>query len=141
MPIASSQPMLQSQIISALSQGPAVQTTNVATTIGTAVASSASTGLLPGVPPIPVIPAGVSACIALISQALNMGSAAQVSLTAQNIAQAVSVCAPMVPPIGLAFLQSQIQSALSMGSAAQVSTIAPIIASAIITYYGMGTVI
>ena len=142
MPIAAGIPILQTQILSALSLGNAAQQSVIAAQIAAAVASVAPMGLFPAGPAmIPLIPAGVAATQAQILSALSMGNAAQQSVVAAQMAAGISLCAPMAPPAGLSFLQMQIQNALSLGQAAQQSVISTIIATAISTYYMMGGVL
>lgn len=142
MPIAAGLPILQSQLNTALNMGPAAQQATVATIIASAVAMVAPMGFFPPAPiPIPLIPAGMAAGQSMISNALNMGPAAEQSTVAQMIATGISLIAPIAPPAGMSTLKSQIESALKMGQAAQIPTVATMIAVAIPTYYMTGGVL
>jgi hypothetical protein len=110
--------------------------------ITSAIASIAPMGLFPaGAVLIPLIPAGFSACQALLKSAFSLGIGGTPSITAQGVASAIAVLVPMVPPLGLSLLQTLLESAFRMGVAGTSSVTSQMIASAIITYYMTGGVI
>jgi hypothetical protein len=141
MPIAGGMTLLQTQLQQALSMDKGAQTSLTGTLFGSAVASIVPMGLFPPVPPTPLIPAGVSAGISLIQQALSLDKGAQISTVSQMIASGISMIAPTAPPAGLSSLKSQIESALSMDKGAQISTVSQMIAQAIVLYYLSGGVV
>lgn len=141
MPIATGLSVLQSQFLSALSfkQGAQVQMT--ATLFASAVATVAPMGLLPGVPPIPLVPAGVSAGMSMIQQALSLQQSAAQATVSKMIANGVSLIAPLAPPAGLSTLAQQIESALTLDQGARENVVANLIATAVIMYYTSGGVL
>ncbi len=142
MPIAAGLPVLQSQFISALSlkQGAQVQSTSAI--MASAIASIAPMGLFPVVPiPVPLVPAGVSAGMSMIQNAMSLKQGAQVSIVSKMIANGISLIAPTAPPAGLSLLGQQIESAMSLKQGAQIQSTASLLASAIITYYSSGGVL
>ena len=141
MPIAASFPALQSQLVSAFSNGPGANPTSVATQIASAVGSIVPTGIFPPFPPTPLVPAGLSAGISLMQQAFSLQQGANKKTVSQMMAQAISLIAPTAPPAGLSILQQQIESAMALEQGAQQNLVATIIASAIISYYTMGGVL
>jgi len=141
-PIAASQSLLKTQIKAALSLGKGASASSTATQIAAAVASAAPTGLFPPAPtPIPLVPAGLSAGQALITQSLSLGKGATISGTAQAMAAGISVIAPVAPPAGLSLLQTQISSALSAGKGADIDLVATQLSIAIVQYYVTGGVL
>ena len=142
MPIAASLSSLQGALLSALSSGSAAQTSRFASQLASAVASAASTGLKPtSNGPIPLVPSGASAGRSIFSAALSMKQGAQVSSVARQLAQGISVIAPLCPPAGLGGLSSSIKSALSARQAAKQSVVAKQIAVAVVAYYTSGGII
>lgn len=141
MPVNSMTSTLTSQIEAALSMDIAANNLVISQMIAAAVASMAGVGIIPGAPPIPIIPAGVAAGASQIQTALSMGPAAQIPVVAQIFAAGISVIGINAPPTGLPFLTNQVQIALSMDIAAEPSKIAQIIGSAVPVYYNMGGVI
>lgn len=142
MPVAAGFSLLKSQIVAALSLGPAAIPPSVAAIISAAVGTTASMGIYPTAPvPAPLAAPGVSACNSAIVAALSLGPGAKQKLVAQIIAQGVAVTAPLAPPAGLSKLTSTIESALSMDKGAKQSAIAQIIAQGVIVYYSMGGVL
>ena len=142
MPIAAGLPVLQSQFISALSlrQGAQVQSTSAM--MASAIASIVPMGLFPVIPaPVPLVPAGVSAGMSMIQNALSLKQGAQISAVSKMIANGVSLIAPTAPPAGLSLLGQQLESAMSMKQGAQIQTTASLMASAIIAYYTSGGVL
>lgn len=141
MPIAASVSMLQTQLQSALSMSQAAQISTSSQMITSSVATIVPTGILPGVPPVPLAPIGISAGMSMILQGLSMGIAGTVSISAQLIASGVSLIAPLAPPSGLSLLTSQLQSAFSMKQAATADMASQLIATAIISYYTSGGIL
>lgn len=142
MPIATMQPLLKTQIESAFNMGKAAQSDVVAIQIANAVASAVPSGLLPAAPsPIPLTPSGLGAAIPMIQNAYKMGKAAQPETVALQLANAISVIAPLCPPTGLSLLQTQLKNAFKLGKAAQPSTVATLMSQAIIQYYLSGGII
>lgn len=141
MPIAASLSILQTQIKSAMSMRQAAQTSISAQLVSGGVAMIVPTGILPLVPPVPLVPIGLSAGSALISQGLSMSSAATAKVSAQMIASGVSMIAPLAPPAGLSLLTSQLESAFSMKQAATTDMVSQLIAMAIISYYTAGGIL
>lgn len=142
MPIAATQPLLQTQITTAMSMGPAAQPDLVAIQIASAVGSAAPSGLLPAAPsPIPLVPSGLVAGQQQIKNALTMGKGANKKAVATQIANGISVIAPLAPPAGLSTLQTQLESAMSMGKGAQPSVVATQFSTAIVQYYLAGGII
>lgn len=142
MPIAAGLPILQSQFMLALSMKQGAQVQLTSNLLASAVGTIAPMGLLP-IPPtfIPLIPAGLSAGLAMIQQALSMKQGAQISTVSQLIATGISLIAPLAPPAGMSALTKQIESALSMKQGAKVQTTANLLASAVISYYSCGGII
>jgi hypothetical protein len=142
MPIAAGFSILQSQFTSALSMKQSSQIVSTANIIASAIAASAPLGLFPVAPiPVPLIPSGMSAGMAMIQQAMSMKQAAQISSVAKLMANGISLIAPTAPPTGLSLLSQQLESAMSMKQGAQIQTTANLMASAIITYYTSGGVL
>lgn len=141
MPIAGATPVLQSQILSALSMDKGAQTQIVATQIASSIAGVVPMGLFPPSFPMPLVPAGLSGGLSMIQNTLNLQQGASQKTVAQLIATGVSLIAPMAPPAGLSFLQSQIESALSLDKGARQQVVASLLATAIVSYYIMGGVL
>lgn len=139
MPIAAALSPMTSSITSAWSQGKGAQVNTTSQLFCAAVGAGAAMGLYPvEVTTVPLVPAGISPASSLMTGALSIGKGAQISTTSQQMAQAISIIAPMCPPAGLSILGSQIQAAMSQGKGAQVNTVVQQITSAIITYYQTG---
>lgn len=142
MPITATQKLLETQIKTAFSLDKGAEKTIISLMLATAIASSASAGLLPSAPsPIPLIPCGLTAGQTLIQNSMSLDKMATQDLVAQLIAQGVSVIAPMCPPVGLATLQLQLAQALKMDKGASPDLTAQLWSQAIIAYYSMGTII
>lgn len=142
MPIQAGLPILQSQFLSALSMKQGAQVQISANLLGAAIGTAVPLGLLPMVPsPIPLVPAGLSAGISMIRQALSMKQGAEISTVSQLIANGISLIAPLAPPSGLSLLAKQIESAFSMKQGAREQTTANLLASAVITYYTSGGIL
>jgi hypothetical protein len=142
MPIAATQPLLQTQITSALTMGKAAQPNIVATQIASAVGTASTSGLLPAAPsPIPLTPSGLTAGQQQITSALTMGKGANKKAVATQMANGISTIAPLAPPSGLSTLQVQLESAMNLGKGAQPSIVATQFASAIVQYYLAGGII
>lgn len=142
MPIAAGLPILQSQFVSAMSlrQGAQVQSTSAI--LASAIASVVPMGLFPVAPtPTPLAPAGVSAGMSMIQNALSLKQGAQISTVSKMIANGISLIAPTVPPAGLSLLGQQLESAMSLKQGAQIQSTASLMATAIITYYTSGGVL
>jgi len=142
MPIAAGMPILQSQFVSAMSlkQGAQVQSTSAI--MASAIASVVPMGLFPVAPtPIPLTPAGMSAGLSMIQNAMSLKQGAQISTVSKMIANGISLIAPTAPPAGLSLLGQQLESAMSMKQGAQIQTTTSLMASAIITYYTSGGVL
>lgn len=142
MPISAGTSIIQSQFQSALSlqQGATIQST--ASILASAVATAAPLGLIAAGPAmIPLIPAGASASVQMLQNALSLNVGAQIGTVSQLIAAAISIIAPLAPPAGLQTLSKQIESALSMQQGATINTTASLVATAIVAYYTIGGVI
>ena len=142
MPIAAGQSILKSQFLSALSLKQGAQTQITGMRLSLAIGSVVPMGLLPIPPaPIPLIPAGLSAGISMIQQAMSFKQGAQVKTTAQMIAKGVSLIAPLAPPAGLSLLSKQIEAAFSLKQGARENVVADLLSIAVITYYTCGGII
>lgn len=142
MPIAGTTSALQSQFKSGLTLDLAADPDLVATSLSSAIAAIAPSGLFPaGAVMVPLVPAGLSATQSLFKNALTLDIAADPDLTATVLASGVSVLCPMVPPAGMSLLQSQFKNALTLDVAADPDLVATSMASAVISYFSAGGVV
>lgn len=142
MPIAGGNSLLQNQLKSSLSLQQGAQIKTSASLISAGIASIVPMGLLPSAPsPIPLTPAGLSAGMNMIEQALSLDKGATISTVASLLANGISLIAPLAPPAGLSILSQLIESALSLDVGADIGITSAQIASAIITYYTCGGII
>ena len=142
MPIAATQSALQAQIKNAFSLDKAASPDLKATTITSAIASVAPSGLYPPSPtPAPLIPSGFSACQSLMKNAFSLDKAASPDLVGKMFAQAVSLLVPTVPPAGQSLLAMQTKQAFSLDKAASPDLVATSLSGAIIAYYSMAGVV
>lgn len=139
MPIAAAQSVIESQIKAALSLDKGANIDATATIIAAGIASGVPMGLFPTAPtppfPIPLSPTGLSATQNGIKAALSLDKGANIDTTAQLIAQAISLMAPIVPPAGLSGLISQIKNALSLDKGANSDTFAKLVSVGVVAYY------
>ena len=139
MPIVAAYSPMEASITSAWSMGKGATVPTSTQMFCTAVGTGASMGLYPvGVSMVPLTPSGVSAATSLMTSALSMGKGAQINTTSQLMALAISVIAPLCPPVGLSTLGYQIEASMSHGKGAQVSTTSQLIAQAVVNYYVTG---
>ena len=133
---------LSSQLQGIFNTGLPGSPTSNAVRIASAIASIVPSGLIyVGVSWIPVVPAGVSACQAMLNIAFNTGLPGTPSSSSQIMASAIAALAPMVPPAGMSVLKSLLQSIDNMGLSGAASTSAQMMASCIISYFVAGGVI
>lgn len=140
MPIAATLPLLQTQLANVMRLKQAGTADSAAAIMSSALAQSVSTGLLPGVPPIPTLPTGLPLAYNSLREAFSLGKAAQSNLVAQKVADAVKLISPIVPPTGYVLLLTQLQQAFNLQIAGTPESFATIAAAAIITYFSTGTV-
>ena len=139
MPIAAASSPISSGINSAWSLGKGAQVNSTTQMFITTLSTTVTMGLYPmGISMIPLSPTGMSAAQGIMVAGLSMGKGAKVNTTSKQMAQAISVLAPICPPAGLSSLGSLIESAMSMGKGAKVNTVAQQISQAIVTYYQTG---
>lgn len=141
MPIMAAQPILQGQIQMILSKGASATEKDFASQFTTALCSVVPMGIMMTPFPVPLVPAGKSACENMIRASLSLGVAASTETTSMMMATGISLLAPMAPPAGLMNLKSQIKSALEKGIVAQPAIFASILSLAIPTYYMTGGVL
>ena len=142
MPITAMTSALSSQLESTFNADVSGTPNSNAALIAATIASVVPSGLFPaGVTMIPVVPAGVSACQAILNSAFNMGVSGTPSSTAQMMASAIAALAPMIPPTGMSILKSILENIANMGLSGTPSSTAQMMASAIIAYYSAGMVI
>lgn len=139
MPIPAIYSPFNAQIQTAWGMDKGAQVSTSSQLFCTALGSLVSMGLYPsGLTMIPLVPAGITAASSLMTAGLSMGKGATVSTTSRQMAQAVSLIAPLCPPVGLATLGTMMETAMSMGKGAKVSTVAQQIAQATVVYYQAG---
>jgi hypothetical protein len=142
MPLAATQSALQSQIANAFNLQQAATPDLKALVITAAIASVAPSGLFPPSPsPVPLIPAGFSACQSMLKNAFSLQQAATPDLVGQIFASAIALLVPNVPPVGQSLLATQVSSAFNLQQAATPDLVGMMLATAIISYYTMGGVI
>lgn len=142
MPIMAAQPIIQSQLNLILSKGQSANQNDFASQFTAVLTSVAPMGLMVmGLAPVPLAPAGNSACENLIRQALNLDMVADPEIVSMMIATGISLLVPTVPPVGLMSLKGQIKTALSMKQAANTQAFSAIVSLAIPQYFMMGGVI
>ena len=142
MPIAAMSSALAAELQSVFNTGVSGSPSSNASAIASAIASIVPSGLIyVGVSWVPVVPAGISACQAMLLDTFNSGLSGTPSVSSQIIASAIAVLAPMVPPSGMNVLKSMLQSIDNMGLSGSASATAQMMASAIISYYTSGGVI
>ena len=133
---------LSSQLQGCFNTGVSGTPSSNAARISSAIASIVPSGLIyVGTSWIPVVPAGVSACQAILNSAFNMGVSGTPSSTAQMMASAIAALAPMIPPSGMSILKSMLENIFNMGLSGTPSITAQMMASAIISYYTAGMVV
>lgn len=141
MPITAGRSLLNNQIKSALSKGKSADINTTSQEITNAIASVVGMGIFPTSPsPLPLKALGKSAAKSLIKNALNMGRGANINTTAQMIATAISLIAPIVPPKGFSALKTALKNALSAGKGATIKNTANQFSAAIINYFSSGGV-
>lgn len=139
MPIPASYSPMELGFSSSWNMGKGAQIQSSSQMFLSSLASVVPMGLYPmGLSIIPLTPAGLSASIGIMVSGLSMGRGAQISTTSKQMAQAISVLAPICPPAGLSILSSLIEASMSMGKGARVDTVAKQIAQAVVTYYQAG---
>jgi hypothetical protein len=133
---------LSAQLQSTFNTGlPGTPTSN-AVRIASAIASIVPSGqIYVGISWVPVIPAGVAACQAMLNTAFNTGLPGTPSSSSQIMASAIAALAPMVPSVGVTILKSMLQNIDNMGLSGSASTTSQMMASAIIAYFTAGGVI
>ena len=142
MPIPAAYSPFNSQLQTAWNMGKGAQVNTSSQLLCTALASVVPMGLIPsGISLIPLVPAGVTAASSLMTAGLSMGKGAQIGATSKQMAQAISILAPLCPPAGLTTLSSLIEVAMSMNKGAKVSTVAQQVSQAVVTYYQIGGVV
>jgi hypothetical protein len=142
MPIAAALPILQTLISTLQSAGVAGGPSVSALQLTSAIASVAPMGIMMiGPTPVPLIPAGFAATQQMLLASYQSGISGSPSVSSVQIATAISVLAPLCPPIGLSILQSMISSMDNMGIAGSPSLTAQMLATAIITYFTCGLVL
>lgn len=139
MPISAGTQPLKMGIESAWNFGKMATVDNSTQMFMANLASVVPMGLYPtGITLTPLVPAGVSASISTMIAGLSMGKTATIKNSSMQMAQAISLMAPMCPPAGLTALAQLIEASMSMGKCAKVSTVAQQIAQAIVLYYTTG---
>ena len=142
MPIAATLPLLQQQLAGVMRLKLAGNPDTAAALLTAALSTSVATGLLTtSVPPIPTIPTGAPLALNTFKGAFNMGDAANVTASAQKIADGVKAICPIVPPTGYALLFTQLQQAMNLKLAGTPEAFAALAAAAIIAYYTAGLVV
>ena len=142
MPITATLSALTTQLQTVFNAGISGTPNSNAIAISSAIASIVPSGLFPaGITMIPVVPAGVSACQAILSSAFNMGASGTPSSVAQMMASAIAALAPMVPSIGLSTLKTMLENIANMGLSSAPSATSQMMAAAIIAYYLSGGVV
>lgn len=139
MPILAGYTPINLNISSAWNMGKGAQVSTSTQMFMTSLASVVPMGLYPmGIAMIPLTPAGLGASIGVMTAGLSMGKGAKVGTTSKQMAQAISLLAPLCPPAGLSSLGSLIEASMSMGKGAKVDTVSKQIAQAITAYYTTG---
>jgi len=142
MPIEAGLSPLQSLINVLQNMGIAGNPSLSALQLTSAIASVAPMGIIMlGPTPAPLVPAAFAAMQQILQSSFQSGVAGIPSVSSQQIATAISVLVPIVPPTGLSVLQSLIFSMDNMGIAGSSNVTAQLLASAIITYFTIGTVL
>lgn len=137
MPIQPMRPVLQAEILQALSF-PIPLEPVVALGIIKGVVNLASAGVFPTTPPTPIIPAGFAPAFTTLFGVLKLKPPDK-SITAQGFATAIQLVAPQVPPTGLAALRQAIENTLRKDPPEP--QLAAELAGAITNYYLAGGVI
>jgi hypothetical protein len=133
---------LSSQLASVFNSGVSGTPSSNAVRISSAIASIVPSGLIyVGTSWIPVVPAGVSACQAILNSAFRMGLSGTPSATSQMMASAIAALAPIVPAAGMSLLKSLLQNIANMGLSGTAGVTSKLMANYIIAYYSAGSVI
>jgi hypothetical protein len=139
MPITAGLSPLQSLINASQNTGVAGSPSLSALQLTSAIASIAPMGIMMlGPTPTPLVPAAFGAMQQMLLASYQSGVSGAPSVSSQQIATAISVLVPLVPPIGISILQSMISSMDNIGIAGNSSLTAQLLASAIIIYFTSG---
>jgi hypothetical protein len=141
MPITAGMSMIQNQLKSAFNMGAGGTPSATSQMIAAAIASAVPMAMIPGTPPIPLSPSGMSAAANMLKSAFNMGAGGTPSMTAQMIASAISLIAPLCPPTGMTLLKTQLENVFNMGASGKPDMTAQMIALAVCNFYQMGPTI
>ena len=130
---------LQSLINASQNTGVAGNPSLNALQLTSAVASVAPMGIMMiGPTPTPLVPAAFAAMQQMLLASYQSGVPGSPPVSSLQIATAISVLVPLIPPIGISILQSLISSMDNMGIAGNSNLTAQMLASAIITYFTSG---
>lgn len=139
MSIAAAQFPLQSLINALQNSGIGGNPSLNALQLTSAVASVVPMGIIMlGPTPTPLVPAAFAAMQQMLLASYQSGVSGAIPVSSQQIANAISVLVPLIPPIGISILQSMISSMDNMGIVGNSSVTAQMLASAIITYFVSG---
>ena len=141
MPIAAATSTLETAIYNAL-LAPTISSIDYATQLMSAIASFLAAGqqiLPPPATPIPVAPTGVPSAVSIYASSLA-SNPLKTEASATALAQAISLVAPQIPPVGRSTLQRELSASLKRSRATERDT-ASAWSRAIFNYYSSGGVV